>query len=88
VLRASWSSPLPSGLPFARRPRAQASEVRGGVSWGAGSGPPKILAAGTRPLRHATEVILEANDVVLAEVLAVLHLDENEVIGSGVLDPV
>src|SRR5262245_40662464 len=36
----------------------------------------------------AAEVVLEADDVVLTEVLAVLHLDEHEVGGAGVLDAV
>src|SRR5215831_12663075 len=34
----------------------------------------------------AAEVVLEANDVVLAEVLAVLDLDEHELGCTGVLD--
>src|SRR5687768_1845128 len=34
------------------------------------------------------EVVLEADDVVLAEVRTVLHLDELQVVGAGVLDAV
>src|SRR5436305_14463464 len=41
----------------------------------------------SRPLR-ASEVILDPDDVVLAEVLPVLHLDEDEELGSGIRDAV
>ena len=39
-------------------------------------------------LSDAAEVVLEPDDVVLAEVVAVLHLDEHEIGVAGVLDPV
>ena len=37
-------------------------------------------------LPDAAEIVLEANDVVFAEVFAVLHLDEHELGRAGVLD--
>src|SRR5436305_1811059 len=41
---------------------------------------PSALSAG------ASEVVLESNDVVLAEVFAVLDLHEYKIAGAGVLD--
>jgi len=39
-------------------------------------------------LTHSTEVVVESVNIVLAEVLAVLHFDEYEVSVASVLDPV
>src|ERR1051326_5478016 len=36
----------------------------------------------------AAEIVLEAHDAVLAEIGAALHLDEDQVVGGGILDAV
>lgn len=37
---------------------------------------------------HPTEVVVDTDDVVFAEVITVLYLDEDQIISAGVLDPV
>ena len=56
------------------------------VHWSRGGPSPRRVA--TRRSAGAAEVVFQADDVVFAEVVAVLHLDEDEIIEAGVLDAV
>ena len=59
--------------------------MRVGGSGGAGGGPGRGRGLG---LLGAAVVVVEADDVVLAEVVALLHLDEDEGLVAGVAHPV